>query len=146
MIMGYMCVFFQPIGKFIWNGRKDLKDLMLFKCWSPVPLDKTWGLAMILVLETVAQFFPFFMYSAIATYMITMTILFYHQTDLIGEALATIEKRAWRMTWLKTDSPEGSYDIYTEILQQEISNCAQNYQNLYKWVNKILKICNDMMQ
>nr|WVD93636.1 odorant receptor 23 [Graphosoma rubrolineatum] len=142
MIMGYLCVFFQPIGKYIWNGGSDMKDLMLFKCWSPVPLDKTWGLMMILVLEIVAQFFPFFMYSAIACYMITMTILFYHQTHLICEAFATIEERVWKMVWQTIETPNGAYLIYTEILQQEITNCARNYQNLYKYLKKMCKIFN----
>ncbi|KAE8573570.1 uncharacterized protein [Halyomorpha halys] len=142
MILGFLCIFFQPLGKFIWNGRTDLKDLLLFKCWSPVPLDKTWGLVTIMVFEIIAQFSPFFMYSAIGSYMITMTILFYHQTNLIGVAFTTIEKRVWMMVRARTETSNGAYQIYSKNLQQEIANCARNYQNLYEYLKKMCEIFN----
>ena len=125
MISGFWSYLLLPIFKYLYNGRQDIEDILIYRCWSPVSLQSPWGVGLLYVLEMGGLYLPFIAYASILTYLVTMTRLFGVQVDLVCEALATAQKRVRRRV---ADCPGSSF---TALMKAELRNCAGHYHTLY---------------
>ncbi|XP_066902541.1 uncharacterized protein [Halyomorpha halys] len=140
IIMGTGAYCLAPLGKFLFLEPSDPADLLIFPCWTPLPIDTNWGFYTTYFCQSVIIICANIAFSRVFCYKIICFYTIGQQMRLIGSALSTIEQRAERqMREKKNLIVKGKTNIHF-IMEQEIKQCARQYQTAYRAVKDTTSI------
>lgn len=127
-----------PLGKFVYLEPSDPMDLLIFPCWTPLPMDTNWGFYSTYFCQLLIILIANLALARVFCYKIICLLTIGHQIRLIGLAISTIEQRVIQVMREKTISEVKVNNNIHFILEQEIKKCAMQFQNVYRYKKSLL--------